>query len=208
MANIDYRTLGDSGLVVSTIGLGCNNFGRTGTVTETQEGTDAVIGAAIDAGKIRTVFVVGEDLTTAGLTAAQLAKTAVIAVNTHTDATTRAAKVVIPGLTVFEKSGAFVNVQWRLQKFAQAIPGPAGLLAESQVLARILSGLGATEAPADGAAIWKSLSGSRPVFAGIGSPADIAREGRALDAAAFAGIAFPETKLLKYAPPAPVAAHA
>ncbi|ERK73167.1 aldo/keto reductase [Leifsonia aquatica] len=50
MANIEYRTLGRSGLVVSTIGLGCNNFGRTGTATETQEGTDAVIGAAIDAG--------------------------------------------------------------------------------------------------------------------------------------------------------------
>ncbi|MFF2052446.1 aldo/keto reductase [Leifsonia sp. NPDC058194] len=50
MANIEYRTLGRSGLVVSTIGLGCNNFGRQGTATETQEGTDAVIGAAIDAG--------------------------------------------------------------------------------------------------------------------------------------------------------------
>src|SRR5690348_13355983 len=50
MATIDYRTLGDSGLIVSTIGLGCNNFGRQGTRTETQAGTDAVIGAAIDAG--------------------------------------------------------------------------------------------------------------------------------------------------------------
>lgn len=50
MANIEYRTLGESGLVVSTIGLGCNNFGRAGTATETQEGTDAVIDAAIDAG--------------------------------------------------------------------------------------------------------------------------------------------------------------
>jgi aryl-alcohol dehydrogenase-like predicted oxidoreductase len=50
MAQIDYRTLGPSGLVVSTIGLGCNNFGRAGTVTESQAGTDAVIGTAIDAG--------------------------------------------------------------------------------------------------------------------------------------------------------------
>ena len=50
MANIEYRALGDSGLLVSTVGLGCNNFGRSGTATETQEGTDAVVGAAIDAG--------------------------------------------------------------------------------------------------------------------------------------------------------------
>lgn len=50
MAAIDYRALGDSGLIVSTIGLGCNNFGRANTATESQEGTDAVINAAIDAG--------------------------------------------------------------------------------------------------------------------------------------------------------------
>ncbi|NEN07392.1 aldo/keto reductase [Diaminobutyricibacter tongyongensis] len=50
MAQIEYRTLGTSGLVVSTIGLGCNNFGRQGTASESQAGTDAVIGAAIDTG--------------------------------------------------------------------------------------------------------------------------------------------------------------
>jgi aryl-alcohol dehydrogenase-like predicted oxidoreductase len=50
MAEIDYRTLGNSGLIVSTIGLGCNNFGRAGTASESQEGTDAVIDAAIEAG--------------------------------------------------------------------------------------------------------------------------------------------------------------
>jgi len=50
MPEIDYRNLGRSGLIVSTIGLGCNNFGRLRTATETQQGTDAVIHAAIDAG--------------------------------------------------------------------------------------------------------------------------------------------------------------
>lgn len=46
---MEYRALGTSGLMVSVIGLGCNNFGRDKTFTQTQEGTDAVIGAAIDA---------------------------------------------------------------------------------------------------------------------------------------------------------------
>jgi len=50
MAEIEYRALGRSGLIVSTIGLGCNNFGRTGTASEGQIGTSAVIDAAIDAG--------------------------------------------------------------------------------------------------------------------------------------------------------------
>ena len=46
----EYRRLGSSGLSVSTVGLGCNNLGRPGTATETQQGTDAVVHAAIDAG--------------------------------------------------------------------------------------------------------------------------------------------------------------
>lgn len=45
-----FRNLGNSGLRVSTAGLGCNNFGRAGAATESQEGTDAVIHSAIDAG--------------------------------------------------------------------------------------------------------------------------------------------------------------
>ena len=47
---VQYRNLGTSGLRVSTVGLGCNNFGRRDTITEGQEGTDAVISAALDAG--------------------------------------------------------------------------------------------------------------------------------------------------------------
>ncbi|WAP50861.1 aldo/keto reductase [Arthrobacter sp. ATA002] len=45
-----YNRLGNSGLTVSTVGLGCNNLGRSGTRTEDQAGTDAVVSAAIDAG--------------------------------------------------------------------------------------------------------------------------------------------------------------
>ncbi|WP_125610977.1 aldo/keto reductase [Specibacter cremeus] len=45
-----FRQLGRSGLTVSVVGLGCNNLGRSGTVTETQEGTDAVVHAALEAG--------------------------------------------------------------------------------------------------------------------------------------------------------------
>lgn len=50
MTEIEYRPLGRSGLMVSTIGMGGNNFGRTGTATQTQEGTTAMVDAAIDLG--------------------------------------------------------------------------------------------------------------------------------------------------------------
>lgn len=47
---MDTRRLGHSGLAVSVVGLGCNNLGRRGSATQTQEGTDAVVRAALDAG--------------------------------------------------------------------------------------------------------------------------------------------------------------
>ncbi len=47
---MELRRLGRSGLTVSAVGLGCNNLGRRGAATETQEGSDAVVQAALDAG--------------------------------------------------------------------------------------------------------------------------------------------------------------
>ena len=41
-----YRQLGDSGLTVSTVGIGCNNFGRR----VDQDGTNAVVRQALDSG--------------------------------------------------------------------------------------------------------------------------------------------------------------
>jgi aryl-alcohol dehydrogenase-like predicted oxidoreductase len=46
MAGMRYRTLGNSGLVVSVVGLGCNNFGSRVDVPQAR----AVVDAALDAG--------------------------------------------------------------------------------------------------------------------------------------------------------------
>ncbi|MEP6481315.1 MAG: aldo/keto reductase [Rhodoglobus sp.] len=50
MTAITLRPLGDPSLLVSTVGLGCNNFGRPGTLTQTQEATTAVIDQALELG--------------------------------------------------------------------------------------------------------------------------------------------------------------
>lgn len=47
---MEYRNLGRSGLRVSAVGLGCNNLSRPGTASESQEGSTAVVDAALDAG--------------------------------------------------------------------------------------------------------------------------------------------------------------
>ncbi|WP_109212000.1 MULTISPECIES: aldo/keto reductase [Microbacterium] len=49
-STVPLRRVGASGLLVSAVGLGCNNFGRPGTRTETIDGTRSVLDAAIDAG--------------------------------------------------------------------------------------------------------------------------------------------------------------
>ncbi|WP_435869552.1 aldo/keto reductase [Actinoplanes xinjiangensis] len=46
MSEMTYRRLGDSGLVVSVVGIGCNNFGRKLDL----DGTREVVDAALDAG--------------------------------------------------------------------------------------------------------------------------------------------------------------
>ncbi|MGQ5259650.1 aldo/keto reductase [Micromonospora sp. ZYX-F-536] len=46
VTEMTYRRLGDSGLVVSVVGIGCNNFGRKLDL----DGTQAVVDAALDAG--------------------------------------------------------------------------------------------------------------------------------------------------------------
>lgn len=48
--DIPIRYLGNSGLLISAVGLGCNNFGRPDTPTSTEEGTAEVMVAAIEAG--------------------------------------------------------------------------------------------------------------------------------------------------------------
>ena len=47
---LEHRSLGKSGLSVSALGLGCNNLGRKHTPTESFEGSQTIISAALDAG--------------------------------------------------------------------------------------------------------------------------------------------------------------
>ncbi len=166
------------------------------------------LAADIDAGKVKTVVAINEDLAAAGLTAAQLAKVSVIYLGTHKNATSAAAKVVIPTLTVFEKSGTFVNQQFRLQKFAKAVPGPEGLADDLVTLANLAAAAGAGALSSDLTGLWATLAAEVPVLAGL-SYAKLPATGAALDSAAWAGLPFVEGETLHFKPAAiPAVAHA
>jgi NADH-quinone oxidoreductase subunit G len=165
------------------------------------------LAADIDAGKVKTILSIGEDLTAAGLTAAQLAKISVIYVGTHKNATSDAAKVVIPALTVFEKSGTLVNQQFRLQKFAKAVPGPAGVADDLVTLANLVATVSGTPVASDLGSLWAAIAAEVKPLATV-TYANLPATGLLLDATPWAALPFVEGETLHFKPVAPVAATA
>ncbi len=159
------------------------------------------LAADIDAGKVKTVVSLGEDLAAAGLTTAQLAKVAVIYLGTHRNATSETARVVIPTLTVFEKNGTFVNQQFRLQKFAKAVPGPAAATDDLIVLAKLVAALNGSLVASDLAGVWRGLAAAVPALASI-TYATLPETGLLLDGTPFAHLPFIEGETLHYKPAA------
>ncbi|MFZ9838280.1 MAG: molybdopterin-dependent oxidoreductase, partial [Opitutaceae bacterium] len=157
------------------------------------------LAAAIDAGRVTTVVSVGEDLAAAGLSAAQLAKVQVVHLGTAASPSSEVAAVLLPALTVFEKSGCFVNQQFRLQRFQRAVPGPAGAHDDLDLLARLIGAAGGAAAPADLAGVWREMAAAVPTLAGrtFTSVPDL---GVLLDSAPFAGLPFIEGPGLHYTP--------
>jgi NADH-quinone oxidoreductase subunit G len=180
----------------------------TGLISALPSQKLAGLAADIDAGKVKTVISVGEDLTAAGLTAAQLAKVSVIYLGTHKNATSDAAKVVIPTLTVFEKSGSFVNQQFRLQKFAKAVPGPTGVNDDLVTLAELVAAAGGGILPFALGQLWTLIASETKALAGL-SYAALPATGHLLDASSWAGLPFCEGETLHFKPAAvPAAANA
>ncbi|MDR1281531.1 MAG: molybdopterin-dependent oxidoreductase, partial [Opitutaceae bacterium] len=177
------------------------------------------LAADIDAGKTKTLIVINEDLTSAdlapGLTADQLGQVTIIYLGTHANATSVAAKVVLPTLTVFEKAGSFVNQQFRLQTFGKAIPGPSGAHDDLLVLTKLVAAISISHngsssgadvvgkqpppPPPTLAAIRESLAAEVPALAGLARSA-IPDTGLVLDAAPWSALPFPEGASLHYKP--------
>ncbi len=176
----------------------------TGLITEPPSNELTVLAADIDAGKVKTVLSVGEDLAAAGLSAEQLAKVEIVYLGSHANATSVAAKVAIPTLTVFEKSGTFINQQFRIQKFASAIPGLKGATDDRVVLDQLLTAVGGESTGSDLAAVWKELAAHAPALADL-SYAKIPAAGLLLDDSAWSQLTFPEGETLHYKPAAQTA---
>jgi NADH-quinone oxidoreductase subunit G len=172
----------------------------TGLIKTLPESTLGELASGIDAGRVKVVVSVGEDLTAAGITAAQLAKISVIYVGTHRDATSDAAKVVLPSLTVFEKGGTFVNQQFRIQRFSPAVPGPAGATDDLSLLSKLIAAAGGSQPrTANAGAVWSEFLSKVPALSGI-TLESIPPTGLLLDATPWAALPFVEGESLHFKP--------
>jgi NADH-quinone oxidoreductase subunit G len=176
----------------------------TGLINRLPEQQLGELSAAIDAGKVKTVFAINEDLTAAGLTASQLSKVAIIYLGTHANATSDAARVILPAHTVFEKNGTFINQQFRIQKFHAAIPALAGTANDLEVLGKLLGALGVSSASGDLSAVWGQLSSEVAILSGL-SFAKVPEAGVVLNSTDFANLPFAEGETLHYKPAAAAA---
>lgn len=146
----------------------------------------------IDQGSVAMLFVVNEDLMDFGLTEAQLRKVTIVYLGTHRNRTSALADVVIPVLTAFEKSGTFINEQWRLQKFHQAVAGPAGVMPDIFILEQLRTHLlGEAYITPVMQSIWQELSNNIQSLKET-SFETLPSEGKCLQIDGFA-FSFPET---------------
>ncbi len=157
------------------------------------------LAAQIDAGKVKTVVSVGEDLAAAGLSAAQLAKVAIVYLGTYANETSAAARVVLPTLTVFEKGGTFVNQQFRVQKFLKAVPGAEGATDDLVVLAKLVAAAGGGSVPSEINTLWKTIAAEVPAL-GTMTFANLPETGLLLDATPWSALPFAEGETLHYKP--------
>jgi NADH-quinone oxidoreductase subunit G len=171
----------------------------TGLIREVPQPKLTELARGIDAGDLRTILCVREDLGRAGLSPEQLARVRVIYIGTHANSTSDMAEVVVPASTVFEKEGSFINQQFRLQSFERAVPAPQGIRPDVAILGDILGRISGETEPMTTADVWEKMSAAVPALAGM-SLATIAPQGVALEVGSLAELSFPEGASLHYEP--------
>ncbi len=170
----------------------------TGLVKSLPAPQVADLAAGIDAGRIKAIVSLGEDIVPA-LTPAQVAAVSIVYVGPRRNATSDAARIVFPGLTQFEKAGSFINQQFRLQKFEAAVPGPAGAADDRAILGAILAACGAPAPAPDLNGLWRAIAAAVPALQNA-LYSNIPDTGLLLDRTPWAGLPFVEGESLHFKP--------
>ncbi|TVP76629.1 MAG: ferredoxin [Puniceicoccaceae bacterium] len=173
----------------------------TGLVDELPAVDLQALAKSVEAGEVKTILTVNEDLTQLGLSKELLTKVQVIYVGTHANPTSEVANLVIPSLMVFEKEGSFINQNFRIQRFKSAVPGPRGVQPDFTVLEKISAPLaGEKPAPVTLDVVWERMAAQLDALPQDARWRSLPDTGLPLDASPFRSFNFVETKNLKYDP--------
>lgn len=131
----------------------------------------AMFAAALD-GRLRALYVIGEDLVTSDpdaghVRAALRACDFVISQDIFPSRTSEFADVVFPAAAFLEKDGTFVNFERRFQRVRAAVPPPAGVRSDFEILSAVAAAAGADLGCPTPAAALDECGRLAPVFAGI-----------------------------------------
>ncbi len=156
------------------------------------------LGDSMDQGDVDALLVFSEDLEGSGLSESQM-NVPIVYVGTHQNSSVNAANVVLPSLTVFEKSGSFINRSFILQSFKQAVPGPAGILADTQLIAELHHRLSGEDKPSTVPSdLWAGIAEkSNQVFSGI-TYQELLKNCIQLDGSSWSELPFVEQQALHY----------
>jgi NADH-quinone oxidoreductase subunit G len=126
------------------------------------------IAEGIKDGSIRGVLSIGEDLTSLGLSAQDLAKLeALVVTDILPNKTTAAASVVLPASGWAEKRGSMINIKGRLQRLNKAVDAPSGARDDWEILKDLATASGATLAMHSIEDVFRAMSQDTPIFAGL-----------------------------------------
>ena len=147
-------------------------------------------------GKIKTVLCFGEDLLSLGFDAKDFRQANVIYCGTLENKTSLAAKIAVPLRSEFEKSGLWINRQFRVQKFEKAVEAPAETIDDLRFLLALLREIGDSQFSIPSVEAVRKLMSEK--IAQLKDCSRIPPDGALIDGSAFADVAFPETDAMNY----------
>ena len=157
---------------------------------------------ALAAGELEALLVLDEDIISSGVDQQNIKDVDIIYLGTHSNATSKGARVVLPSFTVFEKEGSFINRSFIVQAFEQAIPGPVGLSSQLEILSQILNLLNPNSEPLDATlnGVWKSLGESFPDLLGASNFQTLRKAPFQIDGSKWFHLDFAEQSALNFEP--------